>query len=393
MKRKYSKKVFSLIFILVILLCLIPMKVNSINTYDSRFVLAFSDNTTPLTIIRYSNDGINWESGNFPSADHYYASSHGPGLMAHDNGVLHFLMYDSLLDGGSISFAYGLVDIWDQSSRSTPISRPYSAPAGAHLEDNLYIITYQTSNDDLFVGIWNESSRDFLPGNYAPTTYNSNIYGRPSITILNGLILLAWTRWVSQDYYQLITTTGTFDGSYIILETPIEVSLPYVADSYMAGCQSQPDVCNDGETFYITVIREESSSGLHGWDAILLESTSGDSWTNQRVIDGSARRYSYVNIACGTGGKLLLAYIRDEDGGTSNTIHAKLYDPQNGWSSQSIDIDDMFGQTSAYPRQFSLISSKMITLRTPIGWFTIISSILLTGIIGYVLNIKKKEIA
>lgn len=390
MKRKYSKKVFSLIFILVILLCLIPMKVNSINTYDSRFVLAYSDNSTPYIITRYSNDGINWNSGDFPSSSHYDIMSHGPGLMADDNGVLHFLMYDS---SGSINFVYGLgPSIWDQSSVSTTTRTPKSAPAGTHLEDDLYIITYRTSTEDLFVGIWNESSRDFLPGDYAPTIKNSHVYGRPSITIKNGLILLAWTRWSSQGYYQLITTTGAFDGSYIIFETPVEVSLPYVADSYKTGCQSEPDVCNDGETFYITVIREESSSGLHGWHAVLLESTSGDSWSNQRVIDASARHYSYVNIACGTGGKLLLAYIRDEDDSSTNVIHAKLYDPQNGWSSQSIDIDDMFGQTNAYPRQFSLISSKITTLRAPIGWYTIISSILLTGIIGYVLNIKKKEI-
>ena len=190
MKKKYSKKVFSLIFILVILLCLIPMKVNSINTYDSRFVLAYSDNSIPKIIIRYSMDGINWDSGDFPSSEHFSISSHGPGLMADDYGVIHFLMYDS---SRSINFVYGLGPaIWDQfSSVSTTTSSIRSAPVGAHLEDSLYIITYQTSNDKLFVGIWNESSRDFLPGDYAPITKNSHVYGRPSITIKNGLILLA----------------------------------------------------------------------------------------------------------------------------------------------------------------------------------------------------------
>ncbi|NHJ48162.1 MAG: hypothetical protein FK733_10280 [Asgard group archaeon] len=392
MSRYNSRKIIGFILISFVFLCIVPTSIKSDSPDEMRYVLAYMDyedflDPFPKIKVRYSNDGSVWNDGDFPSDDHLDLTTHGVGLMADDYGLLNFLMFDYEYSGENrgVKIVYGLGPaIWDKSDIDAPAKEPNSAPSGIQIGDRLYAITYTTDNNEVFVGIWDESTKSYWAGDYAPvSTLNQDVVGIPAIAILDDTVLLAWSKFTGLQF-DLITSTGSFDGSHLTFTTPSVVSMP--TDEYVDGCYSAPSVCNDTSKFYISVVRKED--GQSSYDVALLESQdSGSTWTNHRIIISELTPGSHVNIACGDG-KLLAAYIREEASSVTSVIGAKLFDPGSGWTSVDINKNTLFGSSNAYNLQFSLISTrKPPPISFPTGWIMSISSVLL---IGLVLTLRRK---
>jgi hypothetical protein len=379
-------KVFCILIISFFVICALSNNVRAIDTFPKRFVLAYRESETERIVVRYSDDGVSWNSGAFPSAEHDNENSDGIGLMAADNGGLHYVMYDG---ANSIHFVYGLGPaIWDKSDVSVSLT-PLSEPSGVHIQDELYAVVFKKSSDELFIGIWNSTSKDFEPGNFAPYhALNSDLHDRPVITKMGSTYIVAWI----QSDNSLIFTKGTFEGTSLNFNDPYEMDL--VADTeYSSGAWSEPDICSDGDKFYVTFIRKSlSGDPFHTYDAVIWESTDGQAWTNQRILDIYVKEDDYINIASGTNGKLLLVHIGYYIGESTEDFRARLYDTLDEWSYQDLDKEIVFGVDSVYCDQFSLIGAKILKLGNGfIPWFGIKFSFIIIGVFIYFINKKKRK--
>ncbi len=328
-----------------------------------KLFLAFAEANSSNMRVRWSDDrGVTWQDGNFP-AQPTTTSFQGIGAAADEAGVLHIVMTDAAND---INFVWGLGPaIWDNSARSQATHPPVSAPSAANIGDGRWIVAFRRGDGTVTASVYDTGARAFvIPDVAPPSPLNSNVDGRPAVTVMGGNIVLVWRRWAGGGLFSLITAVGQVVSGVPTFSQPSEVPLP-ATSAHRAGIQSDPDVTHDYNQFYTAFVREEQGGTLHGWDVVVFSSPDGTTWQEHSIVvslsvvasSDAVTRKTFVNIAGQSDGTLMAAAVSGSP--NSGGVTAAKLNPASGqWGGLSDqEVQNMFGSNNAFPKQFALIGT------------------------------------
>ena len=351
MKTKVGIFVILIITILLYSSIIVSAKTNSTETY----VVAFVKANTNKIAVRYSEDeGATWTDGSFPSM----SAMRGVGYMTDKYGVVNFALMDNL---NSVKFEWGIgPTAWGHEATTTSSFTLLSSVNGVPIDDGLQVVTFLTSGNGqkVSVYVWDYTSQQFIHGDQAPISYNSNVLGRPAISFFNDKIVLAWQRSTSIGT-QIVTVSGTVDSAHdITWNSPRVLSGP----SNIAYYIGNPALANDRNKYYLAIDFKASSTDcsgqdtcLSGWGVAVFESTDGNNWNIHSELDMDAVQNACVAIAAHESGTILVSAINTcLTSHTSEGVVIKKYTPNAGWS--TLSSSTVFGASSIYPKDFSLIN-------------------------------------
>lgn len=348
-----KKKLFmALLYVMLATLLMGPICDNGVEIPE-RYFLAFAKEGSSEVRVRYSANGINWEDGNFP-AGVAGTSFRGVSALADKHGLLHVVVTDG--SNNEMNFVWGLGPaVWDNSSRSEAVHPIVSAPSVVDIGDNIFVIAYQRTGGTVAVFVYDHSERRFKGGDLAPIDQaNSNVEGRPSITYMNGKLLLTWRKWDSDiEIFRLFTSVGQIQAAIPTFSQPREIPLPSTND-LKAGLESDPDVTHDHNQFYVAFVREQRGSPLHGWEVTVHSSLDGNTWqVHSSTLSSDVNNVTNISIAGKSTGMLMVAAVK------RNTGRISVSKFSNGqWSALNDSaVQGMFGSNKASPKQFALIGT------------------------------------
>ncbi len=329
-----------------------------------RFFLAYAQAGSSLVRVRFSEDGLNWDDGNFTSQV-TGSSFRGVGAMMDARSLSHVVIVDALFE---INFVWSIGPaLWSNNYEPESVIHPQaSAPCGVGIGDLKFLVAYRRGDDKITVRLYDYDQRSFVGGDYAPIhLLNTDVTGRPSITYMNGKILLTWGRmFVSPQGwdFQIITAVGEMVNNVPSFSIPKKVPLPYSIfenRQFAPGSRTTPDVTHDHNQFYIAFAREVYGGMWKYRQTVMYNSTDGESWDEHSLVpyleEDPVGFDTIVNIAGKSDGTLIAAAIRcGIDPVFDSIVSAARY--TNGvWS--ELNVGTMFGAFSAYSKQFALIGT------------------------------------
>ncbi len=198
-----------------------------------------------------------------------------------------------------------------------------------------------------------------------PHPLNTNVVGRPAVTKFGNRTLVAWRRsnpGASTD--ELVAVVGQVQAAGVIsFGTPVSVPTPLTTE-LKSGVVGDPAASHDHSQFLLTVPREERGGGagtLHGWQAPVIASADGITWTALRpTIGHGVRNDSILGIAGRSDGSIIAIEMQQGTGSAANVVVTRF----NGTSWTTLNTNNVLG-ARADRRHFALIAVGMPTPPSP----------------------------
>ena len=257
-----------------------------------RFFLAFDQQGSARVKVRYSENAINWEDGNFP-ADATHPNIRGVGALTDNNGVMHVLVTDE--SNNDVNMVWGLGPaIWDNRGASRPLHPIDSAISAEFIEQDKFVLAYRRTDGTVAVDIYDHDQRQIIMEVSPRGPENTNTYGRPIITNMNGKFLLAWRK-VASNRSRLYTSIGQVESGVLTFSQIREVNIPANPSEFSTYMSSDPALSNDQNHFYLAFIREGVGSPLHGWSVVVYSSSDGINWTaHSKTLSSSVTNVTFL---------------------------------------------------------------------------------------------------
>ncbi len=350
--------------LLIPILLLITLGCRNCNGKQDKesYFLVYTKNNSSQLFGRYSIDGSTWNNANIPVNATNGINYFGSCAITDNDGVMHIVMFNNT--NNRIEFLWGLgPTIWD-TRPSSVTSKPFSsAPSASYFGDNKWLVAYRLKDNTISVSLYDASNseRRFI-GDFAPfDNLNSNVAGRPSITILNKKVVMAWRR----NKTDLITIVGNIEANSIRWKSAMQVEIPiiYLNDehtSYISsGVISNPDITHDHSDFYIGFSRasrtfQNSGDPLHHYKMNLIKSSDGINWSQLTCAAFTLVENSEIQIAGRSDKTILIAAILDRS--INNISFAKYQLANNQFTQYSTsETNRIFGAEGAVMKPFELI--------------------------------------
>ena len=313
------------------------------------YILGFVENQTKRVRIRYSHDGQQWKSGNFPSAK----TNSGVGLACYNVGIPNVAFFSDTSNNLMAVWGIG-PDVWDSRAYGANLNeKAFSAPSATYVGEDSFLVAFRAYSGALSVRAFNTSTKRWLSVSLAPAhSLNSDVAG-VAITRVDDKILLAWRR-TSND--KIVTALGEFAMTTVGQETfPLinwtRVTTFDIDESGYGDPLSYPALTNDGSDFYLGVVRR-SRPGQLSHDGLFIYSGDGSTWNHYTNIGGIPLNAD-ITVDIRPGGPLLAAVV-----GPAYYVpsHAAVYRYDNGsWT--ELDADTVFGWTPQDYMALSLITN------------------------------------
>lgn len=324
----------------------------SVETIGESFMLAFFMHGREQVHVSWSGNGTVWQDGLFPQL--FVRGGSGLDGVAAASDALGALRMVSLSGTNSMQFIWGLgAAVWDHRADTNLLWSPESAPAIAGLGSNTWTVAYRKSGS-IQIRTYDSSQQLFGPDLAPPHPLNTNVVGRPAIARMGTRTVVVFRRGGSgaNDLYStvgLVTTTG------FLFNDPSRVPLDLSAE-LLAGVTNDPALTHDGTRFLLTAPREERSTGvLHGWQAPIVSSTDGVSWSPfLSTIGHAVRNDSILGLAGHTDGTLVAVELQKNSSGIGPAVATVSRRSGGTWS--ILSSANVLGAQPTY-RQFSLIAA------------------------------------
>jgi len=219
-------------------------------------------------------------------------------------------------------------------------------------QKEIWLVAYKRSGDTVAITLFNTKQRSFGLDIAPPPPLNANVVGRPAVTRMGTTALVVWRR----DNGDLVAVAGQTTSGGISLGTPTLV--PTAATMQLQqGVVNDPAVTHNHSRFLLTAPREERGGGagtLHGWQAPVLASSDGVTWTPFLTSIGhGVRDDSLLGLAGRSDGSLIAIELQRAPRNSSRATATVTRCAGGSWS--TLDTTVVLGVQPAY-RQFSLIA-------------------------------------
>jgi len=321
------------------------------------FMVAFQKYNSSQIMVQWSYDGETWENGNFPED---VTSTVDPNSIegigaAVNNGGLSIVSFDQ---PNAISFTWGLgAGVWDKHASPNTSAPTASGPSMAYVGNNKWLVAYKRNDETITVGVFDNTEQRFVSEIPLYDNLNTIVEGRSSLIKKGNKVIVVWRKWVGS-YYTLASAIINIENENFILDQIKEIDLSFI-DGFMAGIQCDPDITVANDQFLVSFIKEQSSTGtLHGWRAIVIKSSDGNTWQQHSVATPlNVHNQTMLNISGFKNGTLVMAGIRKNASNDRTSLTAAIYKESDGgnWNWSEINAEHMFGTSASY-KQFTLVS-------------------------------------
>jgi hypothetical protein len=321
-----------------------------------KFFLAFSENAAETIRTRWSNDGVTWQDGAFPSSVTTAAPPArvtlpfgGIGASADRDGIFYNVIFDQPY---AIADVWGLGPaIWDTSPTKLPAPQPTSAPSAIDIGALQRLIAVQGAGSTMNLFLYDHAERDIVAQIPIAGPLNTNVYGRPAITMRkDGKLLIAWGRGSGE----VVAAVGERrETGYFRFDVPANVTLSSSA-ALSSVAQSSPVVSADSQFFYLAVVQEERGAPLHGWRTLVYRSSDGATWQEFAQLTGDATNQSTIQVAAKSNGTLLVAGVTRRPTPTGFARLCRRTTPTSTCTWTTVAGTSIFGQVPRY-RDFALV--------------------------------------
>lgn len=296
-------------------------------TVKKPFTLAYVDRNWRLRI-RWSDDGTTWSSasGATPDADR------APGIAANAEGVLYLAVFVDGFSRARMMMGLGPA-IWDSSSVQVGDGHTGdidSATSIVHVDGQKWLVAFQDGNQARVYEFDTTSTVRDLGADVTPVSgvMNANLDDRPAMVNMGGRLIVSWlmkTKQVQIVTGNIVDGAPEWDAGYIF-STP--------EPGFLAP-EGGHDLAQDGETFYLAVIRErvpEADQILKRFFLFIYTSTDGLHWS--RLASREVKISHAVSIAARAPDDIIAI--------TSSSAYNKVH-RFNGSSWSFLDESTVFG--------------------------------------------------
>jgi hypothetical protein len=310
------------------------------------FTLAFADATTGRVQVRYSTDGLSWQSSDFPAE----IRAGGVGAASESRGILQMIGWN---ENGSIRLIQGLgAANWSPTPvDAIPEEQALSTPALSFLGGGKWLVAFRSPDVDpsssarIVVRIFDTSTTPprYLPGSVTPGPEfsNLNVFGHPAAVFLDGEVWLAWT--TPNNRTRLLR--GVFSGSQISWEEGEALEFP---DVHCQPTSSSPALTHDHESVYLAhLCHDPAPVGRYLLNILRRE---GSGWQHVAMHYGLPVNAT-IDIAARAPDTLVAAWVGNNLGQPGNAGAAHYQN--NEWT--ELSADEVFGIPPRAP--FALIGT------------------------------------
>lgn len=309
------------------------------------FTLASADAHNAKIAVRYSSDGLSWQSGLFPAE---ITAGGGVGAASERRGILQIIGWN---DNGTIRLIQGLgAANWSQEPlAATPEDPARSAPALTFLGDGKWLVAFlspdvdPTGGNRVVVRLLDTSTSPprYLEGHETPSAEFGNLHvlGHPATVSLNGEVWLAWNTVSNRTHL----VRGTFLNSQLTWEDGEVLEYP---DVHCQPTSSSPAFTHDHENIYLAHLCYDPAPVGQYLLNILRRESSG--WQHVTMHYGLPVNAA-IDIAGRSPDTLVAAWVGADLGQVGNAGAAHFR--ENEWT--ELSADEVFGLQPRAP--FALI--------------------------------------
>jgi hypothetical protein len=295
--------------------------------------------------VRYSSDGLSWQSGLFPAE---IIAGGGVGAASEPRGILQIIGWN---DNGTIRLIQGLgAANWsNEPIAATPEEPALSAPALTFLGDGKWLVAFlspdvdPTGGNRVVVRLLDTSTSPprYVEGSEAPGAEfgNLQVVGHPAAVSLNGEVWLAWNTRSNRTYL----LRGTFLNSQLTWEEGEVLEYPDIHCQPTSGSLA---FTHDHESIYFAHLCHDPAPV--GQYLLNILRRVGSGWQHVTMHYGLPVNSS-IDIAGRSPDTLVAAWVGADLGEVDNAGAALFR--ENEWT--ELSADEVFGQLPRAP--FALI--------------------------------------